>query len=159
MQKFDPEAIKTFRITDYAIVKHIMSELWYEISEDNAPDYLPDIVKEYWVGLIAQNEIIGCYRLHSHNSILWEGHVFMLKQHRKKYSVRGLPVMYRWLLANTTFEKLIVSVPEKYGNVIAFLEDGGFILEGINRQAFIKDGKKWDLINFGLTRTEIAGLV
>lgn len=159
IDKFDPEAIRTFRITDYNIVKHIMNECWYEISEDNAPGYLPDIVKECWVGLIAQNEIIGCYRLHSHNSILWEGHVFMLKAYRKKYSVRSLPVMFRWMLANTKFEKLIATVPEKFGNVIAFLENGGFIHEGVNRQSFIKDGKKWDLINFGLTRTEIEGLL
>lgn len=159
IEKFDPEAIRTFRITDYAIVKKIMTECWYEISEDDAPDYLPDIINEYWIGLIAQNEIIGCYRLHSHNSILWEGHVFMLKQHRKKYSVRGLPVMFRWMLTHTKFQKLIASVPEKFGNVIAFLENGGFIREGVNRKAFIKDGEKWDLINFGLTRAEIEGLV
>jgi len=63
------------------------------------------------------------------------------------------------MLANTTFEKMIATVPGKFSNVIAFLEDAGFILEGINRQAYIKDGKKWDLINFGLTRTEIEGLV
>lgn len=157
--RFDPEAIRPFRITDYAIVKHIMTECWYEISEDNAPGYLPDIANECWIGLIAQNEIIGCYRLHSHNSILWEGHVFMLKEHRKKYSVRSLPVMFCWMLENLKFEKLIASVPSKFVNVISFLENGGFKCEGINRQSFIKDGKKWDLINFGLTRGEIEGLL
>ena len=158
-QQFDPEALRTFRITDYAITQKIMSECWYEVSEDNAPDYLPDIVKEYWVGLAANGVVIGCYRFHQINGVTWQGHAFMLKQYRKDYSVRSAECMYRWMLRNTDFKKLIVIVPSKFKNVLRFIENIGFKQEGINRKSFNKDDILWDLIHFGLTRAEIEGLL
>ena len=152
--------IEIHRITDYAVVQFLINECWDEISEDGATYYMPDIVKEYWVGMyINEDELIGCYRLHQINLATWQGHAFMLKGYRKEYSKLGCRKTLQWLLDNTDCQKLIATVPMMYENVMKFLEGIGFHTEGVNRQSYTKRGKLWDVVQYGLTREEIEELL
>ena len=72
-------SINCFRITDYVLAASFVRACWDETMEDNASDdYVPDIVNELWVGMRADNDIVGCYRLHQLNTSTWQGHAFML---------------------------------------------------------------------------------
>lgn len=147
--------LTTKRITDYAIANYFVNQCWDEVTEDNTTPFTPNIVNEYWIGLYNESDLVGCYRFHQMNTATWKGHVFMLPEHRKEYSKTGMHTILRWVYDELQCEKIIVDVPEKFENVIAFLESFNFVHEGINRQSYSKDGKLWDVHNYGLTREEI----
>lgn len=156
---YDRDLLETFRITDYAVVQHVMNSMWDEIAEDNAPPYTPDLLTEYWIGLKDGSKFVGCYRFHQIYHATWQGHVFMLPEHRKKYTHKGGFTILYWLLENIDFKKIVVDVPAKYKNVLVFLEGFGFKHEGVNRLSFTKDEKLWDVFHLGMTREEIEGLI
>jgi RimJ/RimL family protein N-acetyltransferase len=155
-RQYDVTLLDPYRITDYAVAQYIINECWYEISEDNAPHYVPDIIKEYWIGIYNDDEmLVGCCRFHQLTSITWEAHAFVLSEFRKEYGVVACFTSFRWLLDNTDCQKLVANVPERFPNVMGYLEKIGFKKEGVNRQSYTKDNKIWDVINYGLTRPEI----
>ena len=128
----------TERIWDHRIVVHTISELWDEIAEDNAPPYVPDIVNEYYVGIYHKKTYIGMYRFNQLNSVLWEGHVFMLD---RKHSVQGAEIIKKWVVENLTdAKKIIVNIPECFSNVIEFVKKIGFEEQGYNSDSYTKNG-------------------
>lgn len=143
------------RITDYQVAQNILDQCWYEVTEDNTELFIPNIVSEYWMGLYNGSEIVGCYRLHQVNNATYKGHVFMLPKYRKNYSKTGMYSILRWVMYDLQCQKIIVEVPEKFKNVMEFLESFDFVHEGINRQSYTKDGKLWDIHCYGLTKKEI----
>lgn len=158
-KKYDKPLLNAFRITDYAVAKYIIDTVWDEISEDNPLPYTPDLLTEYWIGLSDEKQLLGCYRFHQINGMTWQGHIFMLPEHRKKYTRSGATTIYSWLLNNLDFKKIVVDVPAKFKNVIAFLESFGFMHEGTNRLSYTKDNQLWDIEHYGITKEEIEGFV
>lgn len=150
--------IKPERITDYTISNFIIGECWDEISEDDADDYKADLYGEYWIGLY-EPMLIGCYRLHQINKATWQIHAFILPEHRREYSKESGASILQWCLDNLDFEKLICIIPDRFPNVVGFVESIGFKHEGTNRQSYTKDGQLWDLQSFGLTKEEIKGIL
>ncbi len=157
-KKYDLPLLETFRITDFVRARDLITKIWYEISEDNAPEYLPDVINEYWIALHDGDQVVGCYRLHQLNGITWQGHVFMMPPFRKQYSKAGFYTIAKWMLDNIEFNKLVVDVPVKFTNVMAFIEQFNMVKEGVNRQSFKKDGKIWDVQHYGMTREELEGI-
>ena len=151
-------ALEAERITDFTLANHCVNECWNEISEDNAPTYIADVIREYWIGLYS-DQLIGCYRIHQINAATHEIHAFILPNHRDEYAKESGLTILQWILDNTDCQKLICNIPEKYQNVIGFVKSLGFKHEGINRLSFTKNGKLWNMHNFGLTRNEIKELV
>jgi len=128
------------RIWDHRVVVHTISELWDDIAEDNAPPYVPDIVNEYYVAVFDEATYIGMYRLHQHNSVLWEGHAFILKQHRQ-LAVESGNAIQKWIIENLEgAKKIIANVPECFPSVIGFLKKMGFKEQGYNSDSYSKNG-------------------
>ena len=128
----------TERIWDHRIAVHTISELWDEIAEDNAPPYVPDIINEYYVGIYHKETYVGMYRFHQLNSVLWEGHVFMLD---RKHSFEAAEAIKKWIVDNLVdAKKIIVNVPECFPNVVAFVKKIGFEEQGYNSDSYTKDG-------------------
>lgn len=143
------------RTLDYGLVIDILKneQLFDEISEDGVSTYLPDIINEYWVQIVS-DQTIGLYRLHQLNGITFQIHAFILPEHRSQSKESG-KVILEWCLNNLEFEKLVAEIPFKYQNVVEFTAQMGFIDEGINRKSFLKDGKIWDTLRMGITRSEV----
>jgi hypothetical protein len=126
------------RLLDYGVVTATISELWDAIAEDGAPPYQPDIVNEYYVGIFADGEYIGMYRLHQLKSVLWEGHAFILN---RKHSIGSGDAIKKWVVDNLEdARKVIVHIPECFPNVIAFVKKIGFTEQGYNSDSYTKDG-------------------
>lgn len=126
------------RMFDYRLATQTMTAIWADIAEDDAPMYTPDIINEYWVGIYADDEYVGMYRLHQLNSVLWQGHVFMLD---RKHSIGGGKVIQEWIIDNIEgLKKLIVEIPECFPNVIAFVEKLGLKKQGYNSDSYSKNG-------------------
>jgi RimJ/RimL family protein N-acetyltransferase len=128
------------RLWDYEIVCNTMDAVWDAISEDNAPPYTPDIVNESYVAIFADGEYVGMYRLHQHNSVLWEGHAFMLPD-KRSHSLGGGNAIQQWVIDNIPdLQKMIVNVPECFPNVMAFVQKIGFTEQGYNSNSYTKGG-------------------
>jgi len=132
--------VKCVRLWNYQVVGQTISAVWDEISEDNAPPYMPDLINEIYVGLFVDDEYIGMYRFHQHTSVMWEGHVFMLPDHRK-HSIAGGFAIQKWIIENLPgIQKMIVYVPECFTNVIAFVEQIGLKKQGYNAGSHTNTG-------------------
>ena len=147
-------------ITDYTIALGLVEHCWYEISEDDAPKYIPDVINEIWVGLHNGDNLVGGYRIHQINGVCYQGHAFMIPEYRKQYSVEGCITTLKYITETIPgLQKLIASTPAKFKNVMHFLEKIGFKEEGVNRLSYRKDGKIWDVVNYGLTLDEIKEVI
>lgn len=132
--------MKCERLWDHRLVVHTINELWDEIAEDNAPPYIPDIVNEYYIGIFDDGTYIGMYRFHQINSVLWEGHAFILKEQRE-HAIGSGNAIQQWIIDNLTgARKVIANVPECFPNVIGFLKKLGFKEQGYNSQSYSKNG-------------------
>ena len=126
------------RLLDYGVVTATISELWDEIAEDDAPPYQPDIVNEYYVGIFADGEYIGMYRLHQLKSVLWEGHAFIIN---REHSDGSGDAIKQWIVENLEgAKKVIAHVPECFPNVKGFLEKMGFVEQGYSSDSYTKNG-------------------
>ena len=117
-----------------------MSVLWDAVAEDNAAPYAPDIINEFWVGVFADKEYVGMFRLHQLISVLWEGHAFILPD-KREHSAGSGEAFKRWIVDNVPdAQKVIANVPECFPNVIGFLKKMGFKEQGYNSHSYTKNG-------------------
>jgi len=157
LAKLDECRLEPIRLTDFVVANHCVQRCWDEVSEDNAPVYLPDVINEYWIGLY-DKDLIGCYRFNQLNAATWEIHALILPEHREMYSDLSFYSVLEWVLDYIPLKKLICRIPAKYQNVIGFAKKVGFKEEGINRMSYTKDDRLWDIHNLGLTIDEMRAI-
>ena len=153
-----PPIIYCDRIFDVVVASAIFNTCFDEVSADGVESYTPDVMGEYWIGLRADNQYVGCYRFHQLTTTTWEGHVHMIPEHRNNYSYACVRPVKLWMLENLEdMEKINVTIPALYKNVISFTESIGFVNEGVDRLSFKKSGVLHDQVKLGMTRQEIEG--
>lgn len=151
--------LKLFRITDYAIPLAILRApaIQATIGEDGAAPMMPNVINEYWVGVVAGGKLAGCYRLHQLNGVCWQVHAFILPDYRREWSMKASKALLKWAVDSIEdLNKIICEVPAIYPNVIKHVEAQGFTWEGCNRGSFRKHGEIVDQIRFGITKEEIT---
>jgi len=146
------------RILDTITAKAIFDTCWDEVSADGVECYTPNVFGEYWIGLVADGMYVGVYRFHRLTNTTWEGHTHMIPEHRKAYSKACVKPIKEWMLENLDgMEKINVTIPALYQNVVKFTESIGFVHEGRDRLSFMKNGELHDQIKMGMTRAELEG--
>jgi len=146
------------RTLDFGIAYEIANttEIFEAFTEDGAPDYMPDVVNEYWVLMITENgSVAGAYRLKSILARTVEIHAFMLPEYRNDYSKLSGVRILEWCLDNLDFDKITTVIPQLYKNIYHFTKAMGFKEEGFNRSSFLKDGKLHGMYCMGITKQEI----
>lgn len=73
---------------------------------------------------------------------------------RKGYGSRALSMLVRFAFAELNLFRLSARVPEYNQAAIALFSKFGFVEEVRRRQALDRDGRRWDLIIFGLLNSE-----
>jgi len=141
------------RLYDYEIVLGTMDSLWESISEDGVDKYAPDLLSDIWLGLFIEDKYLGMYCFKSLTSIMYEGHVFMLKD-KRQYSVDGAYAVMEWLKYNTEFNKIVVNVAECFPNVIEFVKKIGMKEEGYSSECFFRD-EICGIYRYGITRGQM----
>lgn len=133
--------------------------IWDSISEDGQKreDVILDVSNEAWLLISQDSEVIAAYNLHAKNAVTCQIHAHVLPEHRGEHSFNtGLAVL-RWLYDNEpVYQKLVAEVPVIYENVKRFVCQFGFLVEGINRLSYLKNGNIIDQWYLGITRHEIA---
>jgi len=118
------------------------------ITEDGAQidDLLPNVFKEHWLSLIADNMVIGVCCLHIKTSVSCIAHIHILKEHRKDHSKAAGSEILKWVKDNTNYKTIVAEVPVIYKNVINFLTNFDFTETGRLNNAFTKNSELVDLI-------------
>lgn len=75
---------------------------------------------------------------------------------RKAYGSQALQMLLRFAFAELNLFRVAAAVPEYNEAAIALLRKFGFIEEVRRRQALDRDGRRWDLLIFGLLKDEWA---
>ena len=73
---------------------------------------------------------------------------------RKGYGSQALSMLVRFAFAELNLFRLSARVPEYNEPAIALFNKFGFVEEVRRRQALDRDGRRWDLIVFGLLNSE-----
>ena len=73
---------------------------------------------------------------------------------RKGYGSQALGMLIRFAVAELNLFRLSARVPEYNQAAIALFSKFGFVEEVRRRQALDRDGRRWDLIVFGLLNSE-----
>ena len=73
---------------------------------------------------------------------------------RKGYGSQALSMLVRFAFAELNLFRLSARVPEYNEPAIALFSKFGFVEEVRRRQALDRDGRRWDLIVFGLLNSE-----
>ena len=148
-------------LTDKAVIMSVMSHpvIWDETSEDGVylESWEPDL-SEAWLGAYHDDVLIGLFNLHAITSVALKIHPMILPEYRGLLAYRAAQSALRWVVDNTTFDKVNCEIPEIYPHVVRFAIHCGMVKEGINRRSFRKSGKIHHQINLGITRSEIEAL-
>ena len=121
------------------------SEIFDLISEDGATfnDLTVDVINHYWLS-IHDEELIGVMQIKPITSSCFEGHIHILKEHRKKHSDKAGEQIINWCKDNLK-GTLYAYTPSYCKNVINFLERFKFANTGFIPKAWNKNGELNDL--------------
>ncbi len=145
-------------ITDKKVIKSILFNMWDRISEDgqesdgfefdNKPEYL-------WLGIYSKDDgLIGMFFLHPLNQTTLQIHIHIIEKYRSKYAYESGSKIIEWFAENDDYNKLIAEIPVIFQDVYFFTRKFGFIVEGINRESYTKNGKIHGQYRLGLTKKE-----
>ena len=73
---------------------------------------------------------------------------------RKGYGTQAIKLLLRFAFAELNLFRVNADVPEYNEGAIALLKKFGFVEEVRRRQALERDGRRWDLLVFGLLKDE-----
>jgi len=150
------------RITDPEVVKSFLlrPEIYATIAEDGCGDFEPDMERNIWLLMKSGDTEVGVYQIERINGITAQIHANVLPEHRKPHSKATGRAALDWVYANLPdIHKIIAVIPTLYPNVRDFTLLFGFVLEGVNRQSYAKNGAIYDQWILGITRPEIGAVV
>lgn len=156
------EAKRTF---NKQLVRDIIThpDIFKTIAEDGfkLKDVDVNCVRDCWLVMDNGSQVVGVYKLHPHNSTTLQIHAHVLPEYRKEHSQDTGIEALRWILEEgpREYEKVIAIIPCIYENVKRFTCSQGFIVEGINRKSYRKNGRIVDQWLLGITRDEIRELL
>lgn len=144
------------RTFDYELVDSILThpEIYKTIAPDHAPS--PKEFKatrhESVLYLIGTSEkgVVGLFTLKPKNRYVYHGHVQVLPEMRKEYSIEFGESLRVWIEKNTIIKRVSAEIPHLYPNVKDFALKMGFEIEGINRKSYLKHGELHDQWYLGL---------
>ena len=151
----DDDDIVIERTFNAELVIVVMNEMWDSVSEDNAPNYYPDMYDEVWLKATKRGEVVCLYRLNKQSGECFEVHIFCRYAHRK-VAVNSTRRFYEWVLVNLPYiQKIEAGIPVIYPKVIAFSKKVGFEIEGLRKSCFRKNTKLVDVQSLGLTKDNL----
>jgi len=139
-----------FPTRDMDKIKSVLCDEWIynRISEDGTPsaeEYEPPTDAVY----LTDNDLSGVMIFHPINAATFEIHVQMLDKSKAMEFGRSC---IKWMWSNSEAIKIVAQIPEIYPDVCRFAEKNGFEKEGVNRSSYLKGGKVYSQIYYGLIK-------
>jgi len=151
------------RSFDYHLIRAIMTHnrIYPHITDDYSPPpekYRPIENDMMWYVLVrdiypdaGNEEILGCWVLHPHNTICWEIHTCLLPNawgERGQQAARLLP---QWIWENTPCRRIITNVPTTNRLALHFAFKAGMKAFGVNEASYLKNDKLCDQVMLGIS--------
>lgn len=148
------------RTFDYALVRRIIThpKLFPFCTEDGGPsleNFEPAEGNHIYYLIPFLDVPIGVIIFVHQNAIMLSVHICILPKwwgRAKEASIAAL----KWVFANTDYRKIIGSIPEYNRHARRLGLSIGFIEEGRQIMAFLKNGREWDLILMGIRKEAIC---
>ena len=156
--------MKIVQLYDINIIRGVMmhEDILPTIIDDtwDGAAFMPDVSNDIYLGCVVDDTLIGLYILHWLNGVTLQLHIHILKQFRKKYSLKTWPPIAVWLLEKVRrCKKVACFIPSVYPNVKQFAAACGYIEEGILRKSFALNGQLHDQWIMGITRDEMQEIL
>lgn len=148
--------MKIERTRDMKLVREVMMHpsIWPHIHDDGVKDYEPiDVDGLYWLE-VNENETLGVFLVHQHNSVCYEVHTCILPVAWGEKAATAARLLLDWVFKNTGCLKLVTHVPSYNRLAKKFARNAGMQHEGINRQSFLRNGVLLDQYLLGITKQE-----
>lgn len=128
-------------------------EIYDRIADDGAPSIDDFVAVEPGdsVYYLTDENNIGLVFYHWKNCVTLEGHIQVLKEHRDQAIEFGGKCL-QWAWENTDAQKIVVTVPEIYPDVVRFVMKFGFQVEGLCEGSYLKNSVLYDQMYLGISR-------
>jgi RimJ/RimL family protein N-acetyltransferase len=135
------------------IVTH--DAVWTHVTDDFSvkEDYKPPIGGVIWLEVLDGGSL-GAYMFHPHNFVTYEIHTCLFPAARGAKAMQACAMAFDWIFANTPCRKIITQVPKNNHLALSYAKRCGLVVEGVNRQSFMKNGQLLDQTNLGITKEE-----
>lgn len=139
-------------------VRDVIGQVWDYISDDSEfgfAGFEPRIDDDSrWYLASHEGRIVGAFWMRRVNHITWEAHANVVPSHwgdgkGTEVCRKALDVM----IEDTGAKKVVAQIPTLCKPVLRMAEGIGFEREGVSVRAWQKNGKLYDVIHLGITRT------
>ena len=142
---------------DEELIRGIVTHpaIWPHVSDDGSQleSYSPPMDGAAWLRVV-DRETLGVYMIHQHNAVTFEIHTCLLPAAWGGKARQAGNLVLDWIFTNTQCQKLITQVPETNKLALRYAQRCGLVVEGKNRQSFLKNGELIDQIQLGITKKE-----
>jgi hypothetical protein len=139
-----------------ALVTH--PAIWKGIADDSSPRpecWFPDVNGErVWLVVRLDDEAIGLFAAEPRTKVLWVWHVGFLPKCCGDTGRKATKLFFQWIWENTSCVRLIGEVPKCNHLAFWFALRVGMRIFAVNPASFLRNGKLYDLILFGMSRPE-----
>lgn len=139
----------------------VIGEVWDYISDDAlTPDqhasWRPRIDDgSRWYISLEGDEVVGVHWMRRVNAITWEAHANIRpKFWGNKLGTEHCRHAFKGMMTDTGAQKVILLVPDNCPQVQRMAESLGFRQEGRQVASFLKNGKVYDQVHYGITRKQ-----
>jgi RimJ/RimL family protein N-acetyltransferase len=145
------------RSFDYELIGSILThpKIYPHISDDGSPpaaEYRPIESEAVWYIVVRdEEEVLGLWMLHPHNSICWEIHTALLPNAWGERGQRAARLLPEWIWKNTLCRRVMTNVPDNNRLALRFAREAGMTEFGVNSASFLKNGKLWDQVLLGIS--------
>ena len=139
---------------DLALVRSLILPVYDQVRDDFAPPadrFQPDPAQ--WLLARDGEEIAALWLLAPHSRVCWEFHSVLSPAWRGKRAIALFRQMFAWVFnpENTECRRLLTNVPEFNRPAGLMARWIGMETIGVNRKAFLRDGRLQNLTLFGIS--------
>lgn len=139
-----------------ALVKAILSHpaIFPHIHEDGSDEADPQDHEGFHWMLVSDDQPAGVFLLHAVRSQCYEVHTCLLPRIWGQRASIAAQLLIDHVFNVICAQKLITNVPAKNRPALRFAKASGLVIEGVNRESFMRDGVMEDQIMLGITKKE-----
>jgi RimJ/RimL family protein N-acetyltransferase len=136
-----------------AQVKKQLEKIEKEVEEEKNIFY-------YHIRPLGDEKLVGWGKI---DSILWPSQIGIvrmaigLSEQKKGYGSEAFSLLLRFAFNELNLHRLAATLPEYNVEGDKFLKKFGFSEEVRRREVIFRDGRRWDILHFGLLRSEWEG--
>ena len=138
-------------------IRLVIGEVWAHIVDDSGArfeDYRPSIHDDSrWYITALDGQVAAAFWMRRVNGITWEAHANVRpKFWGQKRGTKMCRLAIEEMIRDTGARKVVALIPDSSPAVQRMAQAIGFKREGCNKDSWLKNGKLYNQIHYGITR-------